>query len=258
MLIERPRGEYNVLIVEDDSAIQAKLKRMFEGLGYTVSGTAASYNEAITSAQRTLPDLALCDIGLIGHRDGIEVAQKLKEMGNVAIIFVTVNNDNEVIARAMEVVPSNYLIKSEAAMNQNVLDIQAQIALKNLGTANLVAQDQEVWISSRGTAHKIKVDEILYVKADNNDCFIYTTQEVYDIRQRFGSVVSDLTEYGILQVNRSEALNINKVSQYDKGPSSIVLDYKGLSESMRQEELPRSFNVTVAHRETIAEELGDV
>ncbi len=100
-----------ILIVEDERILAIGMKRKLESLGYIVTGMASSGEEAIEKAQETDPDLVLMDIVLKGEMDGIEAAQRIINLYNIPIIYLTAYADDEILERAMVTEPYGYLLK---------------------------------------------------------------------------------------------------------------------------------------------------
>ncbi len=99
-----------ILLVEDDSIEALDMKHSLKSLGYEVSYTASSGDEAIEEAMSNLPDLILMDIILSGDVDGIEVASKIKNL-NIPVIYLTAHSEESIIERAKVTEPYGYLIK---------------------------------------------------------------------------------------------------------------------------------------------------
>jgi CheY-like chemotaxis protein len=79
-----------ILVVEDDHDSALSLKKLLELCGYTVS-IAYSGREGMEAAQKSPPDVVLCDIGL-PDTDGYELATALKKnpaTARVRLIAVT-------------------------------------------------------------------------------------------------------------------------------------------------------------------------
>jgi CheY-like chemotaxis protein len=85
----RERLVANILIVEDDAIIAYDLSETVLSMGHRVAGTAASMEEALETAARTQPTLALMDLRLAHGGSGIATAQALREKSSLPIIFVT-------------------------------------------------------------------------------------------------------------------------------------------------------------------------
>ena len=62
-----------ILIVEDERIVAADLQETLNGLGYDAYANAASEAEALAIARQQPPDIALTDIRIEGHVDGIEL-----------------------------------------------------------------------------------------------------------------------------------------------------------------------------------------
>lgn len=113
-----------ILIVEDERILAVGMKRKLESAGYTVTGIASSGEEAIENARDTNPDLILMDIVLKGNMDGIEAAQRIINLYNIPIIYITAYADEEILERAMITEPYGYLIKPF-----NVTELKANIKM---------------------------------------------------------------------------------------------------------------------------------
>jgi len=100
-----------VLIVENEPLVALDIKMSLEKLGYEVTGSVASYQDALTKAQETKPDIALVDINLDGNKDGIQTAKVLKAHYNIPVIFLTSLREFETIHRSTESEPFGYIIK---------------------------------------------------------------------------------------------------------------------------------------------------
>ncbi len=100
-----------IFIVEDEAIVAESLSDQLEKLGYIVTGNAPSGEEALRKIKKELPDLVLMDIMLEGEMDGVEVAQQIRELYGIPIIFLTAYSDPETLGRAKLTEPFGYLIK---------------------------------------------------------------------------------------------------------------------------------------------------
>jgi CheY-like chemotaxis protein/DNA-directed RNA polymerase specialized sigma24 family protein len=78
-----------VLVVEDNAVAAMDLAGTIVDMGHEVCGPAATGREALALAQAENPTLALMDIRLACGENGIAVAQKLRDMFGLPVIFVT-------------------------------------------------------------------------------------------------------------------------------------------------------------------------
>lgn len=102
----------NIFIVEDDKLLTLLTCRMVERMGYEVSGTAATADEAVECIMEKKPDLILMDIMLEDNSDGIEAMERLRANGlHTGVIFITGNSDAYHRNRAQSVSYFSYLTK---------------------------------------------------------------------------------------------------------------------------------------------------
>jgi CheY-like chemotaxis protein len=96
-------GRRSILVVEDDDDTRTVLRFMLEAEGARVE-TAGSGVEGVADAQRTRPEVVLCDIGL-PDIDGMEVARRLRarpELASVRLIALTGYGQAEDVRQAIE------------------------------------------------------------------------------------------------------------------------------------------------------------
>lgn len=127
----------NILIVEDEIIVAADLKGRLENLGYTIIGMAANGRDAIRKTGETTPDLVLMDIMLKGDMDGIETAQKIRDLYDVPVIYLTAYFDEEILNRAKITEPFGYILKPfedmriQSAIEMAVYNHHIEEKLKN-------------------------------------------------------------------------------------------------------------------------------
>ncbi|TAK35822.1 MAG: response regulator [Saprospiraceae bacterium] len=102
----------NLLIIEDEPVIAKDLAYSAEDLGYAVTGICHNHQQALAALQSARPDLVLCDIRLEGDDwDGIRLAQEIRRLYDLPIIFLTALSDPATINRAAAAGPDAYLTK---------------------------------------------------------------------------------------------------------------------------------------------------
>lgn len=100
----------SLLIVDDDEVFRRRLARAFDERGYDTR-TAASYDEAVASARRDSPELALVDLRMPG-RSGLELVRALKEIDEATrIVVLTGYSSISTAVDAMRLGATNYLPK---------------------------------------------------------------------------------------------------------------------------------------------------
>jgi nitrogen-specific signal transduction histidine kinase/ActR/RegA family two-component response regulator len=99
-----------VLVVDDDTVIQALLRAMLTRSGYTVS-LAPDVESARALLRRNDTDVVLCDLGLPGA-DGVQLVEQLRASGNtIPVVLMTGRVDNAALRRLHAAAVSGVLTK---------------------------------------------------------------------------------------------------------------------------------------------------
>jgi len=98
-----------ILLLEDDEAILTGLKYSIENEGYEVL-TAQTVKEAISQIGQNQINLYILDISL-PDGSGYEVCKKVKEKGNMPVIFLTASDDEISTVMGLELGGDDYISK---------------------------------------------------------------------------------------------------------------------------------------------------
>lgn len=104
-----------LLLVDDHAVVRSGLKMLLENeRDVEIAGEAASASEAIEAAQHLKPNVILMDIGL-PDLSGIDATREIKKrMPEVAIVALTIHEDEEYFFKMLEVGASGYVPKRAA------------------------------------------------------------------------------------------------------------------------------------------------
>jgi DNA-binding NarL/FixJ family response regulator len=109
--MEGKQGPLRVLVVEDDFLIAMQTEIALTAAGFEVVGPAATAEEAVALAREAQPTLAVMDIRLASHRDGIDAARQLYQDFAIRCIFATAHDDAHTRGRAEPYAPLGWLPK---------------------------------------------------------------------------------------------------------------------------------------------------
>ena len=137
-----------VIVVEDDKIIAMELRDRLRRWGFVVPATAASGEEAISTALQWQPDLILMDIWLQGPMDGIQAVEKIHETLDTPIIYVTANADETTLERAKQTEPYGYVLKPFEELE---LRTTIEIALYKHKLESKLKENQQ-WLSTTLTS----------------------------------------------------------------------------------------------------------
>jgi two-component system OmpR family response regulator len=129
-------AEARVLVLEDEPSARALLVSILEDDGYEVCAVAEGA-AALAAAGTFRPDLALVDGGLPGM-NGPEVARRLRQLGELPIIFVTGADSAEAIHAGFRMGADDYIVKP---FDPEELSWRVRAVLRRSGHA--VAEVQE-------------------------------------------------------------------------------------------------------------------
>ena len=213
-------SKVKILVVEDELIIAEDIRMMLEDLGYTVIGTVPDYSEAVELIDKNLPDVVLIDILLAGEKDGITLAETIREEYNLPFIFITSHSDNATVERAKSVRPDGYLVKP---FEKKDLYTSIEIAFSNFISKEEKEVEHEnsfflkdsIFIRKDYLLIKIRFNELKWVKSDGNYLELYCKDEKHLVRSSMKNFVQRLPVNRFLQVHKSYLVNLEYIKSID-------------------------------------------
>lgn len=95
----------SILIVEDELFVAWHIEDVVQSLESHVATIVANGEDALASLRRAPADLVLMDINLGGGLDGVEAAERIAEIAEIPIVFITAYSDARTMQRIREVAP---------------------------------------------------------------------------------------------------------------------------------------------------------
>jgi len=188
-----------ILIVEDEILIADYIMELLHEENFNKIEMAHEKEEALHKMNSFLPDIILMDINLNGQNSGIELAKLKNE--NARIIFLTGQYDHVLMSKALESNPDSYLTKP---IRKN--DLFAAIKL-----ANYKQQSNFITIKDGYDKVKINLDEILFIKSDNNYIDIQLINKKYSIRKSLDAFHEKLQSENFIRIHKSYIVNRTKI-----------------------------------------------
>ncbi len=106
----RPR-----LLIADDHAVFLEALKCWLEKHYVVTGTVGDGRSLVTEAVRLRPDVIIIDIGM-PLLNGLDAALRIREeLPNVRIVFLTMHEDANLAAAALELGDAGFVLKHSAA-----------------------------------------------------------------------------------------------------------------------------------------------
>jgi len=130
-------GRLRILIADDHTLLVEAFVKLLEPK-YEVVGTAEDGRALLTEAQRLKPDIILADISM-PRLNGLDAMHQIKQTWPEArLIFLTVNEDPDLVAEAFRMGASGYLLKNCAA--SELFRAIQQVSLGRAYVTPMVAQ----------------------------------------------------------------------------------------------------------------------
>lgn len=120
-----------ILVVDDHAVVRSGLMMLLHGKhNMEVIGEAADGEEGIQAAQLLKPDVVLMDLNMPAGMDGLTATTELRRlMPDLAILILTMHDDDEYLFRAIHVGASGYILKS--APHEELLTAIRSVAAGN-------------------------------------------------------------------------------------------------------------------------------
>ncbi|MEO1655244.1 MAG: response regulator transcription factor, partial [Bacteroidota bacterium] len=229
-------GNTKVLVLEDEKPTAEAITNVLNKYQYQVTSIARSYDQALNSVRKEIPDVAICDISIMGNKNGIEAARRINEMlpKPIPIIYLTAHYDEATMQEAFSTRPASYLIKSTSLFTQDrQIDSAIQVALMHrdsqAGTISRVLEE-DIYIWIKGVYEKIKIQDILYLEADNMATKIVSNHRILEVGKPLGKFLNDdLTRPDIIRSHRSFAFNKTNINSVDASTGVIFIDKSKVS-----------------------------
>lgn len=142
----------HILVVDDDAAYLSVLQRSIVRMGYEVA-SATSGEVAMELCRQQAPDLALLDMRMPGM-SGLELAARIREMGDVPIIFLSGASDDEMVEQASQMGGLTYLVKP---MRENQLGPAIETALERAADIRALQE------STAGLSHALSGERAISI-----------------------------------------------------------------------------------------------
>lgn len=120
-----------LMVVDDHVVVRSGLMMLLNGKNnMEVIGEAADGKEAIEKAHELRPDVILMDLSMPHGMDGLTATKELKEqLPEIAILILTMHDDEEYLFRAIHSGASGYILKS--APHEELISAISSVASGN-------------------------------------------------------------------------------------------------------------------------------
>jgi DNA-binding LytR/AlgR family response regulator len=210
----------NIFIFEDEFAIATSLEYHLKSLGYPHVRIANNLEKAYSLIQEQVPDIAILDIRTPHDPEaGIKVAKYLNARSSIPLIFMTANDDELLLEKALGAKPDGYLSKT---FNERVVLYSIERAIENLarrkeaavqtgetGIAYVFNTDDYLLLQPRrGIYDKVYIPDILYVHAEGGVIRIVTEKAHYNYASTLTVFLAQVDRSAFIKVGRNFIVNV--------------------------------------------------
>ncbi len=199
-----------ILIIEDEIFIGDYLMELLQEEGFDNSKMANNKEEALLLMNTFLPEIILMDINIQGENSGIELATIKND--NARIIFITGQYDHNLMTQAFDTNPEAYLTKPIKK-----IDLIAAI-----GLVSHKQRSKCIIIKDGYKKVKLNLDDILFIKSENNYIDIQLEDKKFTIRQTLDHFLKETDCENFLRIHRSYIVNTTKISA--KKSSTVIIE----------------------------------
>lgn len=233
---------FNILVVEDEALFANKLEMQIDKLGHTLIGVVDNSDAALELVETHHVDLILMDIFIEGKYDGIELAEMIQKRKDIAILYITSQQDNMSFKRASRTDPVGYLLKpfSDIQLQRSI-----ELALDKIEPGEIEEPDKVeqnpiktdgLFIRKNQKIFNVNFEDIFYLKSDGKYCRIHTEEGMYLIRSSMKDIIERLPKETFIKCHRSYLVNLRKVKTVDLENDYVILQEMKVPLSRREKD----------------------
>ena len=201
-------GEIRLILADDHAVIRSGLRLVLERQPeFKVVGEAADGSEAITLAEKLLPDVAVLDVAM-PNLNGIEAARQITaKSAKTAVVILSMHSDEGYVLRALNVGARGYLLKDspESDLIAAVFAVHAGKAFFSPAISRVLVDDYVRQMRQRGledsyellTAREREVLQLLAEGKSNKDVAARLILSLYTVETHRSNLMEKLNLHGL-------------------------------------------------------------
>ncbi len=231
---------FSIYLVDDDISFCLEVEMILVKLGYNIIGQASHFEKAKTEIKALLPDLVISDIALDDGKNGVMLAECVKEL-SIPFIFMTSYNDVDHYNQSKKYPKSKFIVKPFDKLTLKGLIDDFFRTEKLKGSDNYVVNDR-LFIKHTKQFENVLINDILYLESEGNYCYIYTKVKKYVHKGSLTKLLESPSFSHIIRIHRNFAVCLKKVRSVNFNEKILTINEK---------ELPIGKSYTKSTREII-------
>ena len=224
-----------ILLVEDDLVERTHVETLLQQIGHQVVATADNVLDALTLFSKDRPDIVLTDIGLKNGESGIDLVQRLNQIDNVPVIFLTANDNDETFSQAAKTGPFAYLsIPVEPKMLKRHIELVLQ---RHHPHTDTTTKDPVYFYTKVGNRlRKLPVDDISSIEVEGKYSCISVHHHHYHVKVSLSDILEKLPAEQFLRVSRKHVVNLKLIEDIDLQNQTVEVNGEQISFSRTYKE----------------------
>ena len=221
-----PGFNLKILIVEDNLSLALDLEMVVKDLGYHVIGNVDNSGDAFDLIYSNHPDLILMDIDIKGKLSGIDIAEKIKPL-DIPVLFITSFAQESYYDKATLTNLIGYMVKP---IDKFSLRSAIEMAFRRLSNKKDAPKDavlpfkDALFFKKGGILHKVRFEQILFVKADGDYIEIFCSNKLTFISSLSISQMLNILHPEIFKkTHRSYIANLENVDAIDLKTNDLII-----------------------------------
>lgn len=213
-----------ILIVEDEPIIADDIGLILEDEGFVIVGKPASAEKALEILKSSEVDLVLLDIMLQGDMDGITLGEAIFEHLKIPFLYLTSLSDKDTLDKIKSTRPNGFLVKP---INERELLANIELAIYNYKedqSERSITYPKEYFVRDKKRMVKIKAEQILFLEASDNYCYVHTKDRKYIVAQTMKKIQAFLNPDMFCRIHKSYLVNLTKITHLETGSVGIEGD----------------------------------
>lgn len=216
---------HSYLIIDDNKADVQEIVSSFDSFPeYYCAGVAATKSEAVNKILATEPQIVFLEVNSKKKSNGLSLSiiSELYQFLDVLPYFVILTNTPKFAFDALKAGVSDYLLKP--------LDtFELRKTLLKFKKTNPAAANDTICVRSYGDYQFISLNDIVYLKADNNTTDIYLHNgKKLTAYKTLKHYEANLPAY-FYRIHNSYIINSNYISRINTGKSLCYLNHSNVS-----------------------------
>ena len=198
--------KYNVVIADDESLTRVRIRNLLKAYSnFEVVAEAANGAQTLQALKAYQVDVIFLDIKM-PILDGFEVLKQLKGKDYRILVFITAYE--QYALKAFENEAMDYLLKPFDESRFRKLMLRITDYFKRLDGS----RDQHILVKVGAELAKVNIDDIVYLRSDNNHVRIVLEKEEFRKRTSMESIEKVL-DSRFLRIHRSYIINEARVQK---------------------------------------------